>query len=725
MSRRLAGSSELASSVLVGASYVAFLALVLWGFWGSVAHALPIGANRDDVQLIVWILSWVEHALTTDPASLFEANIGHPARQQLASTEHLLAVQLAFAPLRAVTENPVAATNLAAFLTYVLAALCTERLVRALGAHPVAAWLAGLAAALGPLAVPFNVHVLQFSVFWIPLVALLLRRLRDQPTVGRAAWLCLAFAGGIFTSAYMAAILGVFAALWALYELLRPAPHRLRYLVLGAAAAGIAIAALLLVMQPYLARAASQFHLPTYSLTRAEVRGRLTIAAMMVTQTFGVLPTVTIVLAALVAWWAGSPFARRIVPIALPLAGLSVLLAMGLPQPIAELLAGTPFVLFRNPVRFTIVTGFCVALLLAAALDCALRRTRPSLGVLVAAIAGCFVVATAATSLPAVRLHPVAALARPDRPYDELAELARRHGPGPVLELPLEGFHPELQKGMRLEPDAMIGSTRHWLPLVTGYTGYQPDHRHLLLNLIHQLPDEAALRDLIDLTHLRWIALRPRSEWIKKGRYDRLVEGLLGSPSVGADYALNEWRIFRLDAAPTHPEWLEHVQNGTAPDETLLGTKLAPIAENAAVGSVVAQPLSDGAAARKHFRVRVTAWNDGKAAWPAAVRPEHPAIGHVPPGPLPEKYRVLLVATWSKTDGSADDVKQTSVALRRDVPPGDAIEQTLTVPIPETPGAYELEIGLAQVDGARFTSPANQPARLLVEVAPAPRSSAG
>ncbi|TMB48385.1 MAG: hypothetical protein E6J60_14565, partial [Deltaproteobacteria bacterium] len=47
-----------------------------------------------DMRLIVWILSWVSHALVTDPARLFDAPIFHPAPAQLTGCEHFASSQV-------------------------------------------------------------------------------------------------------------------------------------------------------------------------------------------------------------------------------------------------------------------------------------------------------------------------------------------------------------------------------------------------------------------------------------------------------------------------------------------------------------------------------------------------------------------------------------------------------------------------------------------------------
>jgi len=51
-----------------------------------------IPSDPGDPLLNVWILAWDFHALTTNPASLFNANIFYPVENTLAFSEHMLGV---------------------------------------------------------------------------------------------------------------------------------------------------------------------------------------------------------------------------------------------------------------------------------------------------------------------------------------------------------------------------------------------------------------------------------------------------------------------------------------------------------------------------------------------------------------------------------------------------------------------------------------------------------
>ena len=155
---------------LVLATFVAtlVLAVVAWPWLQDVATAIPDEAAAGnewmgaDARLIIWILSWDVHALLNHPLHLFDANIFHPASRMLTGSEHLLSTALLFAPTFLATGNPVLGANVTALATYVLAAVSTYALMRRLELPAVAAAVAALGFAIGPLRVPADLHILQY-----------------------------------------------------------------------------------------------------------------------------------------------------------------------------------------------------------------------------------------------------------------------------------------------------------------------------------------------------------------------------------------------------------------------------------------------------------------------------------------------------------------------------------------------------------------------------------
>jgi hypothetical protein len=125
------------------ASYVLLFVALDFPWVRVIDHAVPREGWMGDAGILVLVLGWVTHALATAPARLYELPINFPSRAQLTGSEHLLSAQLAFAPVYALTGNAVLGANVVALLSYPLAALSMERLLRALGCVAATAWIDG------------------------------------------------------------------------------------------------------------------------------------------------------------------------------------------------------------------------------------------------------------------------------------------------------------------------------------------------------------------------------------------------------------------------------------------------------------------------------------------------------------------------------------------------------------------------------------------------------
>jgi hypothetical protein len=254
----------------------------------------------------------------------------------------------------------------------------------------------------------------------------------------------------------------------------------------------------------------------------------------------------------------------------------------------------------------------------------------------------------------------------------------------------------------------MVGQLRHGMPLVNGFTGYRPQHLPLLENLIRTVPAAPAIDDLVDMTHLRWIVIRPESEWADAGERRRLLAGLARYPALGPSYAMGPWIVQRLDRVPEHPAWFDAVAAGPRAGRSALGAPLAAIPEPEAIAFIAARVNPGPVLARWFVGIEVAATNRGSAPWPTWA-----ARGWNAPG------LVHWRARWRRVEDGAAWSPPHVFPLRRDVAPHETLSQPLIVPTPAEPGAYELEITLVQKDGARFSAPGNELGRLHLAVAPA------
>jgi hypothetical protein len=165
--------------------------------------------NTDDGRWSIWVVSWVAHALTSDPGRLYHANIFYPHAYALAFSEANLGAGLIGAPVWALTKNPYTTHNVAVLAAFVLAFTGAYYLARYLVASRGAAFVAGVLFAFCPFMFARTAHIQLLFVGMIPFCMLAFHRLVDRPTVARATTLGLLISATALTCAYY----GIFAAL--------------------------------------------------------------------------------------------------------------------------------------------------------------------------------------------------------------------------------------------------------------------------------------------------------------------------------------------------------------------------------------------------------------------------------------------------------------------------------------------------------------------------------
>lgn len=565
--------------------YLAATALV-HAAWIPVAHnSVPSGTAlvaAGDGQMIAWVLGWVAHAAWTG-RPILEANINHPAAAQLTGSEHFASAQVLFAPLFAATGNALLSANLVAMATYPLSAYLMYRYLLSLNVQRAPAWVGGLCYSLGPLSVPGNLQVLQYQPFYLPLVALLVRRLARQPGPRSSALLGLGLTLGLLSSYYMAVMLSVLLPIAMGLEFRRN-PRLVATIAWATSAILPSVLILGALSLPYLARSERLDDMPFALQARGyhmfqsylDVPGIRDLARDMVKQhpdladpakAFSALSTPRVAASLALRVFAFVPRWFGWMTLALAVAGMSTLvfqddatrrivgrgallcmiglgLMLGPYQYVADralplpywVLSETPARVFRYPWRFVILVGFGTAMMAGGALAFLWSRL-PPLGarILLATISIAFLASRSLESL-AAPLERVPAQSADI--YTRVFRATRGEEQRALLELPTRSF-----LGRNLEWDAMIGSTKHWLPLCTGMTGYQPPHRPALDHAIASLPDPAAVQRIRDLCHPRWLLLRPADVWSSPNGRARAMRAFGGTVRVDAD----GWTLIDLD----------------------------------------------------------------------------------------------------------------------------------------------------------------------------------
>jgi hypothetical protein len=256
----------------------------------------------------------------------------------------------------------------------------------------------------------------------------------------------------------------------------------------------------------------------------------------------------------------------------------------------------------------------------------------------------------------------------------------------------------------------MVASTLHELPLITGFGPVFPLHWPLVARAIDRLPAPAALQELVDLTGLRWVLLRPSDEWPNPGLREEIERAIDVAGSLHLD--VGGFRLQRIDLPERHPEWARAIGRGYRRGESLLGTAYASLPAGTLAAAIAAPPRAD-ALAGELVEVPIAIANRGEAVWPGALSGN---------GGAPDE--IFVAARWRPAHGAAATLEMRAAGmragldsgLRRDLPAGESLDQVLVLPAPAIAGDYELELRLAQRGDAAGPGPAARAPDVVVPI---------
>lgn len=122
-----------------------------------------------DEIVISWIQNWVIHSLTTNPFSLFNANIYYPYENSLAFSDLFLTSSiLSFIPLKIVGE-PIATVNFTLISSLIMLGFFTYLLIYYLTRKFFPAILGGTFIVFSPATLDKVVHLQILAIQWVPL----------------------------------------------------------------------------------------------------------------------------------------------------------------------------------------------------------------------------------------------------------------------------------------------------------------------------------------------------------------------------------------------------------------------------------------------------------------------------------------------------------------------------------------------------------------------------
>jgi hypothetical protein len=533
-------------TLLALAAFVALTVLHTWplatapGYWSR--------NNSGDTVLNEWAVTWVAHALTTNPLRLYDANIFYPDRRTLAYSEHLVVQGVIAVPILLLGGSAVLAFNVAMMAGFALTGLAFCLLVRSW----TGSWAAGAVA--GSLA-SFNAHAmmrlphlqtLHLEFFALALFAMDRLFLERRARYGVALGVAHALEG--LTSIYLLMFTSwalVFAALARMPDWLGRGRRHTVLLLVGAALVAAA------VLSPFLwnyylvnremgfIRSVNdaRFYAASwadYMMTGARVHWSLWSRSFAGSGKAANFPGIVATALACVTLVTGVAWRDRRARMALFIMVGCVVLSVAPRLPGYELLWRLAPILrvVRVMAHFGQVALVALAILAGFGVAWLERRWGMRRGWIVAAATLVILVNGEALRAP-YAYTPFTGIPAVYQPLRKEAHAA-------IADLPL---YP--RRAIFGNTGAMLASTIHWHPIVNGYSGFIPPSYYRIFDALRGFPDERALSALhaLGITH---VVIR-RDEFIGlhgRAQYDAIAKTHLLEPYSMSD-AIQIYRLHK------------------------------------------------------------------------------------------------------------------------------------------------------------------------------------
>ena len=489
------------------AALVLFVALTICQTWPlATAPGRLTRHDNGDAILNEWAIAWVAHQLPRDPLHLFDANIFYPEPETLALSEHLLLQGVLAMPLLAGGLSTTLVHNLVLLAGLALSGWAMYLVIVRWTGDSLAGLVAGSLYAFNAHLMTRTAHLQAMHVEFLPLAVLALDRVLERPTARRALGLAAAFVLQSLASFYLLVFTAV--ALVAA-GLSRPvdwwgARFRPRLLALGGAA-GLSVLLLLPFLLPYARAHERGLVRPVEEMLKFSAWGRDYLSSggwlhfrlwgerLWTPDSTALFPGIAGALLAAAALGSGLAWRDRRARMWLALGLAGFVLSFGPQVPgyrglvtLFPLLEGV-----RAPVRFGLLPlaavaalgGFVLARWRQAA---GFTRRSTAVAVLVLVVVNGEAFRGPRVYTPALEIPGV---------YDVLRSYPR----AVVADFPMAR-----PSAIFRNARYMLYSTRHWHPILTGYSGFLPPGYEQRWMRVNQFPKDTALAALVDLgvTHV-------------------------------------------------------------------------------------------------------------------------------------------------------------------------------------------------------------------------------
>jgi hypothetical protein len=234
--------------VLALAFFVVLTLVETWPLVTDVAHLSR--TDNADAVLLDWVIAWIAHQAPRAPLHLFDANAFYPERHTLAFSEAMIVQSAMAAPIIWAGGSPVLAFNLVTLAGFALSGWAMYLVVARWTGSQIAGLTSGVIYAFNAHSFTRLPHLQAQHTEFLPLALFALDRLLREPAVRNALKLSLWFSLEALTSIYLLVLSAV--ALTASFAV-RPDAWRGPQVRRIALMVGLAAGASVLVLAPYIA----------------------------------------------------------------------------------------------------------------------------------------------------------------------------------------------------------------------------------------------------------------------------------------------------------------------------------------------------------------------------------------------------------------------------------------------------------------------------------------
>ena len=493
----------------------------------AIGHTWPLASSPahwsrvdGDGGMNTWTLAWVAHALLTDPARIFDGNIFHPNPLTVAYSEAMILQSLFALPVIAAGGSAVLAYNVAAIAGFALTGWAFCLLLHRWTGTWSSGYVAGSLAAFNAFTLTQLTHMQFLHAGFIALMLFAIDRVITRPQYRDAVILGVGFALQAFASLYLMAFSVVMLLLALVARAREWLPHYGGLLARLTAAAVLALLLLAPYLSPYWRLQQTEQH--SRGIAESESASWTDYAATGARLHF---ETWSRDIGGAASTYAFPGF----VALALTIAALSDRKQRRDPRVrmCVVVAVGCAAISFAPSWPFYPALHAAVPLFQAVR---AVHRIAQVMLLMVAVLAG-FGVAALATRWGAGRIWPMAAAALVilvngealraplglvwfegvPAVYDALA----RDRTAVIVEAPFP-----MPQQWFLNSRYMVNSTRHWRPMLNGYSSYRPPSYYEAYEIMQGFPGDASLIALHHLGVTHVVVHAKEMPRIDPSRYD-------------------------------------------------------------------------------------------------------------------------------------------------------------------------------------------------------------